>query len=643
LAEEKKNNGITDNSNDDTSGSATGIGGINSPVQNKAELYAENMNSAVKITAEPDENEQEEVLGKAYDARLMKRLIKYLKPYKYWVILAILLTIGVAMLSTVRPYLTKIAVDNYIVNKDPAGLKNIILILLATLIFQGLLQYTMTYLTQWIGQKTIYDLRMELFEHIQKLSMSFFDKNPVGRLVTRLTNDIEVLNEMFSSGIVMVFADIFIIGGILFFMFSLSWQLTLIALSVVIPLIYATVIFRKKVRTAFRDVRFFLAKMNSFLQEHISGILVVKIFSKEERTNEEFKKINYDHTTANKRSVLYYSVFFPVVELIGAVSGALIIWYGGGKVVEGVLTIGVLISFIQYSEMFFRPIRDLSEKYNIMQTAMASSERIFRLLDRKAIIRDPENPAEFNNCRGKIDFKNIWFAYVKEDYVLKDISFSIKQGEKVAFVGATGAGKSSIMNLLCRFYDAQKGEITIDGTNIRDIRQSDLRRNIGLVVQDIFLFSDSIGNNISLNNSEISQEKIKQAAEIIGIDNFIEKLPLAYGQNVKERGVTLSQGERQLITFARALAYDPKILILDEATSSVDTHSEILIQNAIDKLMQNRTSIIIAHRLSTIQKCDKIIVMHKGEIRETGTHQQLLEMGGIYSKLYQLQYKESFS
>lgn len=594
-----------------------------------------------KVNA-PDENEQEEVLGKAYDARLMKRLIRYLKPYNKWVIIAIVLTVGVALLSTVRPYLTKIAIDNYIVNKDAVGLRNIILILLGTLIFQGLLQYSMTYLTQWIGQKTIFDLRMELFKHIQKFSLSFFDKNPVGRLVTRLTNDIEVLNEMFSSGIVMVFADIFIIGGILFFMFSLSWQLTLIALSVVIPLICVTVIFRKKVRTAFRDVRFYLAKMNSFLQEHISGILVVKIFSKEKKTLDDFKKINYDHTKANKKSVFYYSVFFPVVELIGAISGALIIWYGGGKAIEGVLTIGILISFIQYSEMFFRPIRDLSEKYNIMQTAMASSERIFKLLDRQAVINDPVKPIALNDCKGIIEFKNVWFAYIKEDYVLKDISFNIRQGEKVAFVGATGAGKSSIMNLLCRFYDAQKGEITVDGINIKDVMQHDLRKNIGLVVQDIFLFSDSISNNISLNNSSIPESKIKEAASIIGIDNFISKLPLGYGQNVKERGVTLSQGERQLITFARALAYDPRILILDEATSSVDTHSEILIQKAIDKLMDGRTSIIIAHRLSTIQKCDKIIVMHKGEIRETGTHQELLEMGGIYSKLYQLQYKESF-
>jgi ATP-binding cassette, subfamily B, multidrug efflux pump len=596
-----------------------------------------------KNNQDADENQQEEVLGKAYDAKLMKRLIRYLKPYSKWVILAIFLTVGVALLSTIRPYLTKIAIDDYIINKDHIGLRNIILILLSTLVFQGLVQYGMTYLTQWIGQKTIYDLRMELFEHVQKQSMSFFDKNPVGRLVTRLTNDIEVLNEMFSSGIVMVFADVFIIAGILGFMFSLSWQLTLIALSVVVPLIYATVVFRKKVRTAFRDVRFFLAKMNAFLQEHVSGILVVKIFNKEKRTLEDFEKINYDHTKANRKSVLYYSVFFPVVELIGAISGGLIIWYGGGEAVKGALTIGILISFIQYSEMFFRPIRDLSEKYNIMQTAMASSERIFRLLDRNADIGDAVNPKELNACKGNIEFRDVWFAYKDDNYVLKNISFSIRQGEKVAFVGATGAGKSSIMNLICRFYDTQKGEILVDGINVKDIRQSDLRKNIGLVVQDIFLFSDSISNNISLNNKEITSDTIVEASRIIGIDDFITKLPLAYGQNVKERGVTLSQGQRQLITFARALAYDPKILILDEATSSVDTHSEILIQKAIDKLMQGRTSIIIAHRLSTIQKCDKIIVIHKGEIRETGTHQQLLEMGGIYSKLYQLQYKESFA
>jgi len=593
--------------------------------------------------SDQQKDHEDEVLGKAYDAHLMKRLLKYLKPYFKWVVIAIILTIGVALASTIRPYLTKIAIDNYIANKDATGLRNTILILLGAIFFQGILQYSMTYLTQWIGQKTIYDLRMELFSHLQKLSMSFFDRNPVGRLVTRLTNDIEVLNEMFSSGIVMVFADIFTIAGILFFMFSLSWQLTLIALSVIIPLIYATMVFRKKVRVAYRDVRTYLAKMNAFLQEHISGILVVKIFNREKRTLDDFKKINYDHTRANVRSVFYYSVFFPIVEFIGAISVALIIWYGGGRAIEGVLTIGILISFLQYSEMFFRPIRDLSEKYNIMQTAMASSERIFKLLDKQAIIPDPENPIELKEVHGKIEFKNVWFAYIKEDYVLKDISFTINPGERVAFVGATGAGKTSIMNLLCRFYDVQKGEILLDGINIKDITKANLRKNISLVVQDIFLFSDSIENNISLGNAEIDYEKIHDAAKIIGIDTFIERLPLQFKQNVKERGVTLSQGQRQLITFARALAYNPRILILDEATSSVDTHSEILIQKAIEKLMEGRTSIIIAHRLSTIQKCDKIIVMHKGEIRESGTHQELLEIGGIYSKLYQLQYKESFA
>jgi ATP-binding cassette subfamily B multidrug efflux pump len=585
----------------------------------------------------------DEVLGKAYDAHLMKRLLKYLRPYRGWIFLAIVLTIGVSLSTTVRPYLTKIAVDDYIVHKDPIGLRNIILILFGTLVVQGLLQYTMTYLTQWVGQKTIFDLRMGLFDHLQKLAMKFFDKNPVGRLVTRLTNDIEVLNEMFSSGIVMVFADVFTIAGILIFMFSLSWQLSLISLSVIIPLAYATVVFRKRVRVAYRDVRLFLARMNAFLQEHISGILVVKIFNKEEKTLKSFEEINLDHTKANLRSVFYYSIFFPVVEFIGAISAALIIWYGGGQVIHQVLTIGILISFLQYAEMFFRPIRDLSEKYNIMQTAMASSERIFKLLDQNVFIPDPERPAEIVDVRGKIEFRDVSFAYVDEQYVLKNFSFSIRPGEKVAFVGATGAGKTSIMNLLCRFYDVQKGEILLDGVNVKDITKENLRRNIGLVIQDIFLFSGSIEDNINLNNDGISFDKIQQSARIIGIEKFIERLPEKYKQNVKERGVTLSQGQRQLITFARALAFDPKILILDEATSSVDTHSEILIQQAIDKLMEGRTSIIIAHRLSTIQKCDKIIVMHKGEIRETGTHHQLLELGGIYSKLYQLQYKESIA
>jgi ATP-binding cassette subfamily B protein len=589
-----------------------------------------------------EHDDEDQVLGKAYDYHLMKRLLHYLRPYMLLVILAIFMTILISLSSTVRPYLTKIAVDQHIMNHDKDGLRNIFILMISLIVFQGIMQYAMNYLTQWIGQKTIFDLRLQLFEHIQKMSMRFFDKNPVGRLVTRLTNDIEVLNELFSSGIVMIFADIFTIAGILFFMFTLSWQLTLISLSVLIPLIYATMIFRKKVRATYRDVRFYLAKMNAFLQEHITGISVVKVFNREEHTMDDFRKINRDHTIANKRSIFYYSVFFPIVELIGAISVALIIWYGGGEVLRNSLTIGILISFIQYTEMFFRPIRDLSEKYNIMQTAMASSERIFKLLDKSIELPDPENPAKLSDVKGNVDFKNVWFAYENENWVIKNLSFSIEPGERIAIVGATGAGKSSIINLLCRFYDNQKGEILLDGINLKDLRKHDIRKHISLVLQDVFLFSDNVENNISLNNNEIPFEKIRDSAKIIGIDDFINTLPQSYNQQVKERGITLSQGQRQLITFARALAYDPKILILDEATSSVDTHSEILIQKAISKLMEGRTSIIIAHRLSTIQKCDKILVMHKGELREMGTHQQLLALGGIYAKLYQLQYKETY-
>jgi len=589
-----------------------------------------------------DYKSEEEILGKAYDAKLMKRLLGYVKPYKRFVIFAILLNIVVAALGPIRPYLTKIAVDDYIANSDYHGLFIISLILFGSLIFQAVIQYFLTYFTQYLGQKTLYDLRTQIFNHIQKLALKFFDRTPIGRLVTRATNDVEALGELFSSGIVMVFSDIFIIFWILGFMFFMDFNLSLVTLSVLPVLIYGTFLFRKKARESYRDVRLHLARLNSYMQEHVTGMSVVQIFNKE---NDEFKKfsaINSDYRQVNIKSIFYYAVFYPSVELLSSIAIGLIVWYGGGEIIQGALTVGVLFAFIQYTEMFFRPIRDLSEKYNIMQTAMASSERIFRLLDRKPMILDPEKPICLKDYQGEIEFKNVSFAYVQEDYVLKDISFKINRGEKVAFVGATGAGKTSIMNLLCRFYDTQNGEILLDGINIKDLKQDDLRKNIGLVVQDIFLFSDSISNNISLNNDNISEEKIKESAKIIGIDHFIEKLPLAYGQNVKERGVTLSQGQRQLITFARALAYNPKILILDEATSSVDTHSEILIQKAIDKLMEGRTSIIIAHRLSTIQKCDKIIVMHKGVIRETGTHQQLLELGGIYSKLYQLQYKESF-
>ena len=583
---------------------------------------------------------EEEVIGKSIDSRLFRRLITYFKPYKLQIAIATILTITIAALAAVRPRLTPIAIDDKIANKDIPGLQWIVIVLLGTLIAQGIIQYLMAYLTSWIGQKIIYDLRKKVFEHTISLNLKFFDNNPIGRLVTRVTNDIEVLYEVFSSGLVTAFGDIFTIIWILWFMFTLDWRLSLVSLSVLPILIYATSVFRKKVRKSYSNIRILVAKMNSYIQEHITGISVVQLFVKEKQTIEEFEKINREHTDQNKKSIFYYAVFFPVVELIGAIAVGLIIWYGGGQVLSNVISVGVIISFIQFTEMFFRPIRDLSEKYNILQTAMASSERIFELLDSKSPILDPQNPVALENVSGNIEFKNVWFAYNDEDYVLKNICFDISEGERVAFVGATGAGKSTIINLLCRFYDVLKGSVTLDGTDIREFRQRDLRSNIAIVLQDVFLFTGDIKSNIDLGNDIISNATIDESIRNTGLEDFIDSLPEGIYHKVNERGSTLSVGQKQLISFARALAYNPRILILDEATSSVDTETELLIQDAIKKLIEGRTSIIIAHRLSTIQSCDKIIVMHKGEIKEIGTHQQLLEQQELYYKLYQLQYKE---
>jgi ATP-binding cassette, subfamily B, multidrug efflux pump len=583
---------------------------------------------------------EEEALGKALDSQLFKRLLSYFKPYKLQIAIATILTITISALAAVRPRLTPIAIDDKIANKDISGLQLIIIILLGTLILQGIIQYLMAYLTSWIGQKIIYDLRKKVFEHTINLNLKFFDNNPIGRLVTRVTNDIDVLYEVFSSGLVTAFGDIFTIIWILYFMFTLDWKLSLVTLSVLPILIYATSVFRKKVRTSYAKIRILIAKINSYIQEHITGISIVQLFTKEKETIEEFEKINREHTEQNKKSIFYYAVFFPVVELLGAIAVGLIIWYGGGQVFSNMVSVGIIISFIQYTEMFFRPIRDLSEKYNILQTAMASSERIFDLLDHKSPIADPVNPEPIGNISGNIEFKNVWFAYNEEDYVLKNVNFKISEGERVAFVGATGAGKSTIINLLCRFYDVTKGEISVDGFDIRNYNQKDLRSNIAIVLQDVFLFSGNIKSNIDLGNDIISKATIDESIRNTGLDDFIESLPEGIYHKVNERGSTLSVGQKQLISFARALAHNPKILILDEATSSVDTETELLIQDAIKKLIEGRTSIIIAHRLSTIQSCDKIIVMHKGEIKEMGTHQQLLEKQGLYYKLYQLQYRE---
>ncbi|MDZ7766429.1 MAG: ABC transporter ATP-binding protein [Melioribacteraceae bacterium] len=584
--------------------------------------------------------ETDEILGKAYDSKLMKRLLGYVKPYKKYIVLAILLNIIVAALGPLRPYLTKVAIDDYIALKDYDGLLFVSLLLIGALLFQAFIQYFLTYYTQLMGQKIIYDLRVNIFSHIQKLALRFFDKTPIGRLVTRTTNDVESLNELFSSGIVMVFSDLFQIFWILIFMFFMSWDLSLVTLSVLPILIYATFLFRRKVREAYRDVRFHLARLNSYMQEHITGMNIVQVFSKEKDELKSFSSINSDHRKANVNSIFYYAVFFPIVEILSSLAIALIIWYGGGQVVQEAMTIGVLFAFIQYTEMFFRPIRDLSEKYNIMQTAMASSERIFKLLDNKTFVKNPDHPVKLEEVKGEIEFKNVWFAYNPEEYVLKDISLKINPGESIALVGHTGAGKTSIINILTRFYDIEKGKILIDGKDISTLDKRDLRKYISIVLQDVFLFSGTIRSNISLNSPDISDERLMEAAKIVGADKFIERLPDKYDEEVMEKGATLSVGQKQLISFARALAYNPQVLILDEATSSVDTETEMLIQKAIEKLLVGRTSIVVAHRLSTIQNADKIVVMHKGEIREIGTHQDLLAKQGIYYKLYQLQYKD---
>ncbi len=583
---------------------------------------------------------EEESLGKVYDSRLIKRLIKYLKPYRFHVLLAIILLIMASVAQLAGPYLTKIAIDNHIKNKDVSGLFGIVLLFIAALLFHFVLQYFQIYIMQWVGQKAMYDLRMKIYSHIQHLGLAFFDKNPVGRLVTRATSDVQALNELFTSGVVSIFGDIFTLIGILAVMFYLNWKLALISM-IVLPFIFvSSIIFRIKVRKSFRAIRTRVAKLNAFLQEHITGMWVVQSFAAEKSTFDKFAFINRDLRNHHLKAVFYFATFFPIVEILGAVSLALIIWYGGGQIIKETLTFGALVAFIQYADRFFYPIRDLSEKYNILQQAMASSERIFKLLDEKPDIKEPETPKALDRVSGEIRFESVYFAYKNEEWVLNDINLNIKPGERIAIVGATGSGKTSLVSLLLRFYEFQKGGIYLDGVSIKDISIKPYRQNFALVLQDIFMFSGDIARNIRLGEENITDERIIQSLKTVGADGFVKKFDEGINFILAERGTNLSVGQRQLLAFARALAYDPKILILDEATSSVDTETEILIQKALEKLLSGRTSIVIAHRLSTIKKSDRIIVMHKGMIKEEGTHSHLLALGGIYHRLYQLQYKD---
>mgnify|MGYP002760896933 CR=1 FL=1 len=578
---------------------------------------------------------------KAVDSDLLRRLYQFIRPYRWYVLLGIALTLSAAFMGTVRPKLTQIAVDEYIRNKDFQGLLWIVLLLVGALVGEFLLLVANTYLTRWFGQGTLFNLRNAVFQKIQSLHVQFFDKNPIGRLITRTTSDIEALSDLLSDGVVNIIGDMFRIFFILYFMFSMSWELSLVAISVLPILFYATFVFKAKVRVSFLNVRDQISRLNSFVQEHINGMAIVQLFSKEEREREKFKDINAAHRDAYIETIFYFAIFWPLVEIIASLAMALVIWYGGGRALMGQVTFGILLAFVQYVRDFFRPIQGLSEKFNTLQSALASSERIFNVLDTENEITDPDKPEYIGKVNGEIEFKNVWFGYNKEETVLRDVSFKAKPGKTIAFVGATGAGKSTIINLLLRYYDIDEGAIKIDGKDIRDLTLQELRSNFALVLQDNALFSGSIMENITLGNPKISKEEVIATSREIGADTFINKLPNGYNYKLNERGKSISMGQRQLICFIRAMVYDPNILILDEATSSIDSETEETVNKAFKKLMEGRTSIVIAHRLSTIQGADKILVMHKGEIRERGTHEQLVEKEeGIYRKLYELQYKD---
>src|SRR5579863_8259218 len=658
---------------------------------------------------------EEEVLGKAYDSRLMRRLLTYLPPYIWQVAIALGSIIFKSFADVLGPYLTKVAIDRYLAPakgttaglwswlspRPLTGIAQIASLYVGLLVFSFLLEFLQTYYMQWTGQKVMFDLRSQIFRHLQRMHVAFYDKNPVGRLVTRVTTDVDALNEMFTSGVVSIFEDVFVLAGILGIMLCMNWKLALITFAMLPLIVEATKIFRDKVRDSYRRIRIAIARINAYLQEHVSGVVVVQLFNRERKAYEKFSDINRSHMDAFKDAIMAYAVYYPVIEVLSSIAIASVLWWGGNDIIRGTIakavsiefnphsliafhlvataaSLGVLVAFMQYAQRFFRPIMDFSEKYNILQSAMAASERIFKLLDAPVEVVTP-NVTQRPEGPGRIEFDHVWFAYRETadvpstsgvgtgtlarprpegsvvlapgnnpattsdsapDWVLRDATFTIEPGETVAIVGHTGAGKTTLISLLLRFYDVQKGAVRIDGVNLKEMNLADLRGRFGVVLQDPFLFSGTIAGNIRLGTERIQDADIEQAAEDVNLADFIRTLPNGLNQEVRERGSTFSTGQKQLISFARALAHDPKILILDEATSSVDTETEFRVRDALNRMVEGRTSLIIAHRLSTVQRADKIIVMHKGQVREMGTHQQLLAQRGVYFKLYQLQYKD---
>jgi ATP-binding cassette, subfamily B, multidrug efflux pump len=624
-----------------------------------------------------ESQKDDDVAGKAYDGRLMRRLVAYLRPYKWQAVVSLIAVLLKAGLDVLGPFLTMVAVDRYMtlrpnehlswftrrLSPNPMqGISQLAGIYLASLVLAFGLEFVQTYLMQWTGQKVMFDMRSQIFRHLQRMHVGFFDTNPVGRLVTRLTGDVDALNEMFTSGVFSIFEDVFVLAGIVFIMLRMNWWLALIAFAVLPFILLVTRMFRKHVRESYRRVRHAIARINSYTQEHVSGMSVVQLFNREEKSFKDFEAVNNQHMIAFKDTILAYALYYPAVEILSAIAIALIIWLGGYGVLRNAVSLGVLVAFIQYAQRFFRPIQDLSEKYNILQAAMAASERIFKLLDTEPEVVSPPHPREGDGS-SRVEFRNVWFTYQRLDddlkarvadaskeelaalgteieWIVKDVSFTIEPGHTAAIVGHTGAGKTTIISLMMRFYDVQRGSVIVNGVDVREHGLQELRRQFGVVLQDPFLFSGTVADNIRLGSHWITDQQMTRAAEDVNLLDFITSLPGGFQEPMRERGSSLSTGQKQLINFARALSHNPRILILDEATSSVDTDTELRVRSALERMVVGRTSVVIAHRLSTVQRAEQIIVMHKGQLREMGTHQELLARRGIYWKLYQLQYKD---